>query len=120
MPGHSVSKLTSLNVKKITAISTQGLDSNNYVNAYYLFHAMNEVDFHSLRDEEKNTRKVFSTQLLTNFLILNLIDVGYFVPQLTNKHLTNRELVAQLVEQRVVMRKVLSLTPARPTFRVLE
>ena len=44
--------------KKITAISTQGLDANNYVNAYYLFHAMNEVDFHSVRDEEKNTRKV--------------------------------------------------------------
>lgn len=44
--------------KSITAISMQGLNSNNYVEAYYLYHAMNEVDFHSLRDEGKNTRKV--------------------------------------------------------------
>lgn len=44
--------------KNITAISTQGLNANNYVKAYYLYHAMNDVDFHSLRDEERNTRKV--------------------------------------------------------------
>ncbi|XP_074610306.1 uncharacterized protein LOC141864443 isoform X3 [Acropora palmata] len=47
--------------KIITAISTQGLNSANYVKAYYLYHAMNEVDFHSLRDEGKNTRKLFET-----------------------------------------------------------
>lgn len=47
--------------KIITAISTQGLNSDNYVKAYYLYHAMNEVDFHSLRDEGKNTRKLFET-----------------------------------------------------------
>ena len=47
-----------IKLKNISAISTQGLDADNYVKAYHVYYAVDGVDFRSLRHEERNVKEV--------------------------------------------------------------
>ena len=59
-----------LKLKKITAISTEGLDIENYVMHYYVYYAIDEGAFHSLRHGESNEKLVSTlTGNLTYFCI---------------------------------------------------
>ncbi|XP_068715193.1 uncharacterized protein [Montipora foliosa] len=50
-----------IKLKNISAISTQGLDADNYVKAYHVYYAVDGVDFRSLRHEERNVKELLET-----------------------------------------------------------
>ena len=56
-----------LKLKKITAISTEGRDSNSYVDDYYVYYAVDEGAFHSLRHGERNEKMVSTLTESINF-----------------------------------------------------